>query len=246
MPGTSPTPSATYYALDLEEREIQRTLTQVLNSDVGSAIQGKVEAKGMLGTYENGVAFVLQGGLRDNIVCDDTGDVSLECDTLQSIRRHVTQDTHATKPSTREQPQLHMLFLGSSLGNFSREDDADFLRSLPLRAGCGDTLLLGLDHSNGREEIEIAYNDPKGHTRNFIMNGLKAAGTALGDPELFALSNWEYTNFYDEGDRKCIWPGDSRLPYLRCHRRPQGILQVPTPSPHHHPGHQGRGVFLER
>lgn len=194
----------TYFALDLEEREIQRTLTQLLDSDVGSAIQGKIDTKGMLGTYENGVAFVLRGGLQDTVnngVCADSGSPSLECYTLQNIRR---DDISITEPTTPGQPQLHILFLGSSIGNFLRREDAQFLRSLPLRAGYGDTLLLGLDHDNDREEIEIAYNDPKGLTRNFIMNGLKAAGIALGDSEVFDLSNWEYINSYDEGSRECI------------------------------------------
>lgn len=216
MSGTPTIPSVKFFALDLEEREIQRTLIQLFNSDVGSAIHGKIEAKGMLGTYDNGVAFILQGGLQepavDNSVYVDSGGAS---PTLQDNHRdpnspesvsngEVTEHVDTTKSSTVGHPQLHLLFLGSSIGNFLRGEDAQFLRSLPLRAGYGDTLLLGLDHDNGREEIEIAYNDPKGLTKNFIMNGLKAAGTALGDTEIFDLRNWEYTNSYDEGSREYI------------------------------------------
>lgn len=48
-----------------------------------------------------------------------------------------------------------------------------FLSRLPLRAGSGDTLLLGLDGDNGKELVEKAYNDSKGITKDFIMNGLK-------------------------------------------------------------------------
>ncbi|KAG9315838.1 histidine-specific methyltransferase [Chiua virens] len=172
--GTS-MPPLTYFALDLEEREIQRALIQLHNSDVGTTIRGKIEAKGMLGTYDN-------------------------------------ESTGAARLSIAGQPQVHLLFLGSSIGNFYRGEDAQFLRSLPLRADSGDTLLLGLDHDNAREDIEIAYNDPKGRTRSFIMNGLRAAGNALGDSELFDLGNWEYVNFYDEGERvhkafyKCLHP----------------------------------------
>ena len=68
---------------------------------------------------------------------------------------------------------LHMLFLGSSLGNFSRTEMAAFLSQLPLRPGSGDTLLLGLDGDNGKELVERAYNDSKGITKAFIMNGLR-------------------------------------------------------------------------
>lgn len=71
-----------------------------------------------------------------------------------------------------QSPPLHILFLGSSLGNFSRQDMASFLLRLPLRPGSGDTLLLGLDGDNGKELVERAYNDSKGITRAFIMNGL--------------------------------------------------------------------------
>lgn len=75
------------------------------------------------------------------------------------------------------------------------------MRSLPLRAGSEDTLLLGLDHHNEQQKILTAYNDPKGYTRKFIMNGLKAAGKALGDESLFDEDNWEYVNTYDVNER---------------------------------------------
>jgi len=74
---------------------------------------------------------------------------------------------------TQPSPPLHILFLGSSLGNFSRTDMVQFLKQLPLRPGSGDTLLIGLDGHNDKELIELAYNDPKGITKAFIMNGLK-------------------------------------------------------------------------
>ncbi|KIJ62537.1 hypothetical protein HYDPIDRAFT_41690 [Hydnomerulius pinastri MD-312] len=221
---TSSIPPATYFALDLEERELQRTLTELTMSDVGAAVFGKVETKGMLGTYESGLDFIAEGGLQqaatkaDGIFSvpferynsklpSDCGDSS---PTSSSSTGYDLSDTDVTSPSTPGQPALHLLFLGSSLGNFARGEDVAFLRSLPLRPGCGDTLLLGLDHDNARGEIESAYNDPKGCTRDFILNGLKAAGTALGDTELFDPKNWEYVNSYDEENRcheafyKCV------------------------------------------
>lgn len=97
---------------------------------------------------------------------------------------------------------LHILFLGSSLGNFDRKGSISFLRSLPLRPGSGDTLLLGLDHDNATEKIELAYNDLKGLTKDFIMNGLKVAGRTLGDENLFEGAKWEYVNLYNEEERK--------------------------------------------
>ena len=100
-------------------------------------------------------------------------------------------------------PPLHIMFLGSSIGNFDRESATSFLRSLPLRPGSSDTLLLGLDHDNPKDKIELAYNDPKGVTKEFIMNGLKAAGRILGDEHAFGIETgrWDYVNFYNQSKR---------------------------------------------
>ncbi|KII95109.1 hypothetical protein PLICRDRAFT_48078 [Plicaturopsis crispa FD-325 SS-3] len=89
------------------------------------------------------------------------------------------------------------MFLGSSLGNFDRQDGADFLRSLPLRANSGDTLLMGLDHDHDRGKIERAYNDEKGYSRRFVMNGLTGAGRALGNDNLFDEEEWDYVGRYN-------------------------------------------------
>lgn len=82
------------------------------------------------------------------------------------------QSDAAATAQARTTP-LHLLFLGSSLGNFSRKEMVGFLSRLPLRPGTGDTLLIGLDGDNGKERIEKAYNDAKGITKDFIMNGLR-------------------------------------------------------------------------
>jgi hypothetical protein len=81
------------------------------------------------------------------------------------------------------QRPLHLVFLGSSLGNFSRETAGPFLRSLPLRHG--DTLLLGLDGRpapgpDGVRKVEIAYNDPKGFTKAFEEHGWEVVRRELG------------------------------------------------------------------
>jgi len=182
-------PSVTYFALDLEEEEIQRSLTRLLNSDIGSALQGKIAMRGLLGTYDNGIHFVQKGGLQDAVDSRVDGG-----------------------------PQLHLIFLGSSLGSFPRGEDAEFLRSLPLRPGSGDTLLMGLDHDKDPKRVELAYNDAGGHVRRFSMNGLKATSAAVGNANLFDPRNWYYVNSYDKGRRaleayfKCVRPHSIIIP----------------------------------
>ncbi|KIM89427.1 hypothetical protein PILCRDRAFT_813358 [Piloderma croceum F 1598] len=216
---SSPTNPVTYYALDLERRELERTLGQLAMSDVGSLLQDKVDAKGMLGTYDDGLKFVAAGGLRSHLLPETirasvedksqlnkySRDISpISTPSTSSSVTGLTSPTDMTTLSTPDplQPPLHIMFLGSSLGNFSRAEGAAFLRSLPLRRGCGDTLLLGLDHDNQAARIETAYNDPKGYTRRFIMNGLKAAGSALGDEQMFDEDKWEYVGKYNKEERR--------------------------------------------
>ncbi|KAJ7464785.1 hypothetical protein B0H11DRAFT_2051390 [Mycena galericulata] len=201
----------TYYALDLEERELQRTLGEIAQSDVGKNLQGKVETRGLCATYEQGLKFAESGGLHTS----NTGRLSRSSITpfnldardpspMSKSSASDSSDAATSPPSTPEEvtPPMHLMFLGSSLGNFSRADGADFLRSLPLRPGSGDTLLIGMDHDNDKALIEEAYNDRQGYTRKFIMNGLKGAGKALGNESLFDEENWEYVNNYDVADRR--------------------------------------------
>ena len=181
-------PPITYYALDLEKPELERTLSELTTSDVGFELQGKVMTKGMWGTYDGGLKFIQGGGIRgrdavSQILAGDLTFESLRDVSPASHRDSESTGTHSsgngsgsdvmTTASTPDMPQtpLHILFLGSTLGNFSRGDDAKFLRGLPLRPGSGDTLLLGLDHENDPVEIERAYNDSLGITRRFMMQG---------------------------------------------------------------------------
>ncbi|KDQ62677.1 hypothetical protein JAAARDRAFT_121841 [Jaapia argillacea MUCL 33604] len=217
VPAPASSPPITYYALDLEERELQRTLGELAVSNIGCTLKGKVETRGMLGTFDDGIRFVEEGGLRQQDCLQQlspTGMYKLEnmvrerssgsTTSASSTEGDSSASDEMTAPSTPEStmPPLHILFLGSSLGNFGRGEGAEFLRSLPLRAGSGDTLLLGLDHDNDPGKIEVAYNDPTGHTRNFIMNGLKAAGRAMGCEGMFDESKWEYVNRYDHEARR--------------------------------------------
>ncbi|WVR04710.1 hypothetical protein IAU60_001721 [Kwoniella sp. DSM 27419] len=92
------------------------------------------------------------------------------------------QGTQAKAGSNTDRP-LHLVFLGSSLGNFDRDSAAPFLRSLPLKAG--DTLLLGLDGRpepghDGKRKVELAYNDPAGYTKAFEEHGWEVVRQQLG------------------------------------------------------------------
>ncbi len=237
------TPTITYYALDLEKRELERTLSELSTSDVGADIEGKVSTKGLCATYDDGLKFIKEGGLRQGLPTgdiqgykidsyDDTSSPESSISSTECSRSR--EVTPASTPDVDHIP-THILFLGSSIGNFSRGDDASFLRSLPLRPGSGDTLLLGLDHDNGRQKVELAYNDPKGFTRDFIMNGLKGAGRFLGDEHLFDPEKWEYVGTYNEEKGIDFSDPSSQYIHRHYHSSPRGLLQIQNPSDCHRP-----------
>jgi L-histidine Nalpha-methyltransferase / hercynylcysteine S-oxide synthase len=208
---TSNNPPITYYALDLEKRELERTLNEIELS-IGTDLKGKVETKGMWGTYDDGLKFLQSVDM--NLTSERLSRLStpnfkidardLSPDSSASDSSESPTSNSVSPPSTPEetQPPLHIMFLGSSLGNFNRADGAAFLRSLPLRPGSGDTLLLGLDHDNEKSLIEKAYNDSRDHTKKFIMNGLRGAGRVLGNESLFSEEKWDYVNRYNEIERR--------------------------------------------
>jgi len=144
--------------------------------------------KGMWGTYDEGLKFIQEGGIHGGDVVSQILTEHFTFESLRDMSPVSYRDSESagtrssengsgsdvtTTPSTPDVPQtpLHILFLGSSLGNFPRGDDTNFLRGLTLRPASGDTLLLGLDHNNDPAEIERAYNDSLGITRRFIMQG---------------------------------------------------------------------------
>ncbi|KZT64249.1 DUF323 domain-containing protein [Daedalea quercina L-15889] len=215
VPPTMASP-ITYYALDLQERELARTLKELNASDVGAQIRGKVSTHGLCATYDDGLKFIREGGLEgrtdadrvsarlsEHYKLDKPGRDASPSSVSESSSARGSDETDTTPPSTPgEHSPLHILFLGSSLGNFSRGDDATFLQSLPLRPGSGDTLLLGLDHDNDARDVGAAYNDTQGVTEAFIMNGLKCAGNVLGDEGLFIENKWAYVGRYNKEQRR--------------------------------------------
>jgi dimethylhistidine N-methyltransferase len=84
-------------------------------------------------------------------------------------------------------PRL-IIFLGSSIGNFSREGAADLLSKFEDFMTDRDRLLIGVDLIKDREVLERAYDDSEGVTAQFNKNLLHRINRELGghfDPETF-------------------------------------------------------------
>lgn len=96
-------------------------------------------------------------------------------------------------------PKL-FFYPGSSIGNFSPDRAASFLRSIRDAASPGDSLLLGIDLVKEKEVLEAAYNDPAGITRLFNLNILEHINRlAFAD---FDTRYWDHMAYYNDEDMR--------------------------------------------
>lgn len=96
-----------------------------------------------------------------------------------------------------------ILSLGSSLGNFRFHEAKEFLSKISHILMPGDFALIGMDHSSDSSKVYHAYNDKKGLTHKFILNGLESVNEILGE-QAFKLNDWRVVGEYiydDEGGR---------------------------------------------
>lgn len=101
---------------------------------------------------------------------------------------------NATKPKT-------ILSLGSSIGNFTRQEAVDFVAQFADILQPNDSFVIGLDACQDAEKVYHAYNDRDGVTHQFTMNGLHHANRLLSR-EVFHMDDWEAIGEYDkEGER---------------------------------------------
>jgi dimethylhistidine N-methyltransferase len=96
-----------------------------------------------------------------------------------------------------KQPKL-VLFLGSNIGNFDRQEALAFLHALRRTMNAGDALLLGADLKKPRAILEAAYDDPLGITAAFNLNLLARINRELDAN--FDLRRFKHHAFYQESE----------------------------------------------
>ncbi|MEN0066090.1 MAG: L-histidine N(alpha)-methyltransferase [Myxococcota bacterium] len=93
-----------------------------------------------------------------------------------------------------------VLFLGSTLGNFSPDNLDAFFRNLAAMLHEGDHFVLGIDLVKEPAVLEAAYADSKGLTEQFILNVFQRMNTELDaglDLDAFCMRS-----FYDIDQRQ--------------------------------------------
>lgn len=88
-----------------------------------------------------------------------------------------------------------VLFLGSSIGNFTHAENCILLRNLWNCLNHDDVLLIGFDLKKDIEMLLRAYNDSEGVTREFNLNLLRRINRELGGT--FDITKWRHFGTYD-------------------------------------------------
>lgn len=176
-----------YYALDLEFGQLESTLDslqETIPGAVTTTVQNDGSEKHDSEEESENKKIVARG------ICASYDDA------LPYLKEGKLDNT-----STIHSERKNILFLGSSIGNYSREEGADFLKKISDEAmRVGDTLLIGIDGCNDGPTIEKAYNDSLGVTRAFILNGVEHVSKILGDDIKEGTLNqdqFEYANRYN-------------------------------------------------
>jgi EasF-like predicted methyltransferase len=146
--------NVSYFALDLMQSELARTLAVVPEGTFKH-----VKCFGLWGTYDDGLDWL-------------------------------KREENASRPKT-------ILSMGSSIGNFPREEAAKFVHQVASILGPADTFIIGLDACQNPDRVQVAYNDHSGITHQFTLNGLKHANELLGY-EAFRLGDWVAIGRYDK------------------------------------------------
>ena len=86
-------------------------------------------------------------------------------------------------------------FLGSTIGNFQREQAVELLSHISGAMGAADRFLLGADLIKDPSTIERAYNDARGVTAAFNLNILERLNRELGAN--FPIAAYSHRAFYN-------------------------------------------------
>ena len=102
--------------------------------------------------------------------------------------------TEGLKRLDGEEPKI-LLFLGSNLGNFLKDEANAFVQEIHKRLNPGDMIFFGIDLKKDPQLILDAYNDKAGVTRAFNLNLLQRINRELGAN--FQLENFSHYPTYD-------------------------------------------------
>jgi dimethylhistidine N-methyltransferase len=102
-------------------------------------------------------------------------------------------------PQVRRQKRL-FFYPGSSIGNFTPQEAAQFVGRIWNLCGPDGKLLLGVDLVKDRAALEAAYDDALGVTAAFNLNILNNVNRVLGSD--FDVRDWRHVAFFNERESR--------------------------------------------
>ncbi|HET7615062.1 MAG TPA: L-histidine N(alpha)-methyltransferase [Gemmatimonadaceae bacterium] len=97
-------------------------------------------------------------------------------------------------------PPTLFAFLGSTIGNFPRQQAVNVLSHIAGQMGVGDRFLLGADLIKDAAIINSAYNDSRGVTAAFNLNVLERLNRELNAD--FPLAEYDHRAFYSSENHR--------------------------------------------
>ncbi|KAJ2749246.1 hypothetical protein GGI19_005754, partial [Coemansia pectinata] len=116
------------------------------------------------------------------------------CGTYDEVLGHFEKSTR----------RKTVLWLGSSIGNYSCKEATEFLTGISDMLATNDSVIIGMDKQKAPEIIMAAYHDSQGITNEFKMNELKHANRLISEPTdsglagCFDVDKFCYVGEYEE------------------------------------------------
>ncbi|MBB5066258.1 L-histidine N(alpha)-methyltransferase [Granulicella mallensis] len=112
---------------------------------------------------------------------------------------------YARPPDTR----VLLMYLGSSIGNFSPPDALDLLLKLRGELLLGDLILIGADRVKDKATLVSAYDDTAGVTAAFNLNVLRRLNREIGTD--FRLSNFKHLTVWNPTESRIEMHLESKI-----------------------------------
>ncbi len=142
---------------------------------------------------EQGPAHYVPIDIDPSVVRDSAATLTRDFDSLR-VSALATSYERALEQLDDLSPKM-LMFLGSTLGNFSPPEVARFLERIEDALHPGDFFLLGVDLVKSADVLEPAYDDAAGYTRAFTRNLFERMNRELGtDVPLDAVEHVAFWN----------------------------------------------------
>ena len=119
---------------------------------------------------------------------------------FQSVEQSYLDGLHEVIKRRLQKERLLVLYLGSSIGNFTRHEAINFLKLVRRLLQPGDAVLIGADLIKPVEQLLAAYDDPAGVTAAFNQNLLCRINREL-DAD-FKLRNFSHEARWSASSRR--------------------------------------------